>query len=74
MRARARVIHREGDHNPIDAGGKEISGRKDNDGHPHHRKIEQPVAHYRHSWLVRCDYFLRCEPTRSPGACGDRGF
>jgi hypothetical protein len=41
------VVHRECNHNPIDAGGKEITGRKDNNGHPQHRKIEQPVAHYR---------------------------
>ena len=39
------IVHRESDHYPINTGGKEISARKDNNGHPHQRKIEPPVAH-----------------------------
>ena len=45
LKARARSFTRELGHYPISTSGKEINGRKDNDGHPQHRKIEQPVAH-----------------------------
>ena len=40
------IVHRQSGHYPINTGGKEMSGGNDDDGHPQHRKIEQPVAHY----------------------------
>ena len=46
FRAIARsIIHCKAGDDQINNRGKEISGRKDNDGDPQDRKIEQPVAH-----------------------------
>jgi hypothetical protein len=30
---------------PLDRGGEEICAGNDDNRHPHHRKVEQPVAH-----------------------------
>src|SRR5215207_1952188 len=34
------IIYREAGHTPVNAGGEEISGREDDNGHPRHRKVE----------------------------------
>ena len=40
------VTHCEPNHHKIDEGSdKVLGGRKDNQGHPRYRKIEEPVAH-----------------------------
>ena len=38
------IVNRELGHYPTNSGGKEISGRKHNDRHPQHRKIESLIV------------------------------
>jgi len=42
---RVPFIHSKSRHDQIDDSSNEIGGRKDNESHPRHRKMEQPVAH-----------------------------
>src|SRR5262245_20043285 len=49
-RMSAAAIHRKPNHDQIDKGSDKVDGRKDNQGHPRYRKIEQPVAHHSHPY------------------------
>ena len=60
LKAHATYVYGEAHDDPMDEGGEKISADKDNGRHPHHRKVEQPVAHRQSPGSVR----VSCELSR----------